>query len=175
MGKSFSNDQIKAIIDTMVIVIDTREKVNSHIIDAFDKYGINWERSKLESGDYSAYIPMNYELGIDEMIDLTNELCIERKMNCDEVIQNLTKHKERFYNEFERSNATIPILIEDDFTNAVKGNYRSQVTPKAFLGALFSFCDKNDTFFYFMEDKRHSALWIYDMLKYRIRNKLKDL
>lgn len=77
--------------------------------------------------------------------------------------------------EFERSTADIPILIEDSFENAVKGNYRSQVTPKAFLGALFSFCDENDTFFYFMEDKRHSALWIYDMLKYRVRNKLKDL
>ena len=174
MGKDFSNDQIKAIIDTIVIVVDTRER-STHITDAFDKYGINWERSKLESGDYSAYVPMNYELGIDEMIDLTDELCVERKMSCDEVIQNLTKHKERFNREFERSNATIPILIEDSFENAVRGNYRSQVTPKAFLGALFSFCDKNKTFFYFMEDKRHSALWIYDVLKYRIRNKLKDL
>ena len=112
---------------------------------------------------------------MDEWIDLRDELCIERKACCDEIIQNLTRNKERFCREFERSTADIPILIEDSFENAVKGNYRSQVTPKAFLGALFSFCDENDTFFYFMEDKKHSALWIYDMLKYRVRNKLKDL
>ena len=175
MGKDFSNNQIKAIIDTIVIVVDTREKANTHITDAFDKYGINWERSKLESGDYSAYVPQNPYLGVDEWIDLRDELCIERKASCDEIIQNLTRNKERFCREFERSTADIPILIEDSFENAVKGNYRSQVTPKAFLGALFSFCDENDTFFYFMEDKKHSALWIYDVLKYRIRNKLKDL
>lgn len=174
MGKDFSNNQIKAIIDTIVIVVDTREK-STHITDAFDKYGINWERSKLESGDYSAYVPQNPYLGVDEWIDLRDELCIERKASCDEIIQNLTRNKERFCREFERSTADIPILIEDSFENAVKGNYRSQVTPKAFLGALFSFCDENGTFFYFMEDKKHSALWIYDMLKYRVRNKLKDL
>lgn len=174
MSKKLSNDQIKAIIDTMVIVVDTREK-STHITDAFDKYGINWERLKLESGDYSAYVPQNPYLGVDEWIDLRDELCIERKACCDEIIQNLTRNKERFCREFERSTADIPILIEDSFENAVKGNYRSQVTPKAFLGALFSFCDENDTFFYFMEDKKHSALWIYDMLKYRVRNKLKDL
>lgn len=175
MSKKLSSDQIKAIIDTMVIVVDSREKVNSHIIDAFDKYGITWVQEKLESGDYTAYVPQNPPLGVDEWIDLRDELCIERKASCDEIIQNLTRNKERFCREFERSTADIPILIEDSFENAVKGNYRSQITPKAFLGALFSFCDKNSTFFYFMEDKKHSALWIYDMLKYRVRNKLKDL
>ena len=96
-------------------------------------------------------------------------------MNCDEIIQNLTKHKERFHKEFERSDADIPILIEDDFKNAATGNYRSVVTPKQFLGALFSFCRKNKTYFYFMEDKNYSALWIYDLFKYEIRNRLKNI
>ena len=41
MSKKLSNDQIKAIIDTMVIVVDTREKANTHITDAFDK----WKKS----------------------------------------------------------------------------------------------------------------------------------
>ena len=173
--KNFNNNEIKAIIDTMVILVDSREKSNSHIIEMFDRYGINWESMKLDSGDYSAYIPSNYDLGIDDIIDLRDELCVERKASCDEVIQNLTKHKDRFYREYERSSAEIPILIEDNFKNAIEGNYRSQITPKQFLGALFGFCDSNKTFFYFMEDKKHSALWIYDLLKYRIRNKLKEL
>ena len=151
MGKmNFSNEQIKQIIDTIVIVVDSREQKNQHITSMFDKYGINWERRKLNSGDYSAYVPINEELGIFEEINLENELCVERKKDCDEIIQNLTKHKDRFYREFERTNAKIPILIEDSFKNACTGNYISKVTSKQFLGALFSFCDKYDTFFYFI-------------------------
>ena len=114
-------------------------------------------------------------MGILEEINLEDELCVERKKNCDEIIQNLTKHRDRFYREFERSNAEIPILIEDSFKNAVKGYYRSDIPPKTFLGALFSFVDHNDTFFYFIGDDSLSALWIYDVLKYRIRSKLKNL
>ena len=102
-------------------------------------------------------------------------MCVERKKNCDEIIQNLTKHRDRFYREFERSGAKIPILIEDSFKNAVKGYYRSDIPPKTFLGALFSFVDYNDTFFYFIGDDSLSALWIYNVLKYRIRSKLKNL
>lgn len=165
--------QIKKQIDRIILLVDTREKLPNHITEHFDKYGISWRREKLESGDYSAILPADKELGVLE-IDLRNELCVERKMNCDEIIQSLTKHKTRFYNEFERSSATIPILIEDDFKNAVIGNYRSKVTPKQFLGALFSFCDSNDTYFYFNKDKEISALWIYNIFKYRIRNLLKE-
>ncbi len=176
MGKmNFSNEHIKKIIDTIVILVDAREKKNSHITDMFDKYGINWERKKLNSGDYSAYVPINEELGIYEEINLENELCVERKMSCDEIIQNLTRNRERFYREFERTDAIIPILIEDSFKNAVKRNYRADVPPKTFLGALFSFVDDNNTFFYFIDDRNLSALWIYNILKYRIRSKLKDL
>ena len=58
--------QIKKAIDSMVILIDTREKLPNHITQAFDEYGVNWERRKLKSGDYSAYVPMNEELGIVE-------------------------------------------------------------------------------------------------------------
>lgn len=164
----------KAFIDEIRIIVDTREKIPNHITKSFDKFGVKWERRKLHSGDYSAYIPINEELGLLEEINLENTLCVERKMSCDEVIQCLTKHKERFYREFERSNANIPILIEDSFKNACSGNYRSQVTPKQFLGALFSFCDNNKTYFFFMEDNEYSALWIYDVFKYRFKNILKE-
>lgn len=174
MTRKLREKEIKSQIDRIVIIVDSRENIPNHITKCFDKYGVQWQRKQLKSGDYSAILPEDKELGIPE-IDLTDILCVERKMSCDEIIQNLTKHKERFYREFERSNATIPILIEDSFKNACEGNYRSKVTSKQFLGALFSFCDKNKTFFYFMEDKNLSALWIYDIFKYRIRNILKEI
>lgn len=166
--------EIKELIDTITIYIDSREKLPNHITKCFDKYGINWEVKKLDSGDYSAILPKNEKYSTPE-IDLRSELCVERKMSCDEIIQNLTKHKDRFYKEFERSSAEIPILIEDSFKNAVLGEYRSKITSKQFLGSLFSFCRKNKTYFYFMEDKNYSALWIYDLFKYEFRNRLKNL
>ena len=168
------DDKIKKQIDRIIILIDSREKLPNHITKAFDKYGVNWERVKLDSGDYSAILPEDKENNIPE-IDLREVLCIERKMSCDEIIGNLTRNKERFNAEFSRTNAKMPILIEDTFKNACTGNYISKVTSKQFLGALFSFCDRYDTFFYFIEDKDFSALWIYNVFKYRMRNILKEL
>lgn len=75
----------------MIIIVDTREK-DKNITNTFDKYNIKWERKKLLSGDYSAYIPKNKEFGISEDINIEKELSIERKMNLQEVGVNLT-HK----------------------------------------------------------------------------------
>lgn len=141
MARRLTEKEIKFQIDRLVIYVDSREKLPNHITTCFDKYGVRWERKKLKSGDYSAILPLDLENNIPE-IDLTDTLCVERKMSCDEIIQNLTKYKERFYKEFERADATIPILIEDSFKNACEGDYRSKVTPNQFLGALFTFCDK---------------------------------
>ena len=165
---------VREMLDEWVEYKAKLDTLYSDITKAFDEYGVNWEVVKLDSGDYSAILPEDEEMGIPE-IDLRDEICIERKMSCDEIIGNLTRNKERFHKEFGRTNADIPILIEDDFSNACRGNYKSQVTPKQFLGALFSFCDKYGTFFYFMKDKELSAIWIYDIFKYRIRNKLKEI
>ena len=163
---------IDLIIDTLIICVDTREKIPNHITECFDKYGVNWRREKLESGDYSCVVPPNEELGFLG-IDFRNICCIERKMSCDEIIRNLTKYKNRFYYEFERTEAYIPILIEDKFKNACEGNYISKVTPKQFLGALFTFCERNNTYFYFIENKEYSALWIYNIFKYKLKEFIK--
>ena len=72
------DSEIKKQIDRIIILIDSREKLPNHITKAFDKYGVNWERVKLDSGDYSAVLPEDKENNIPE-IDLRDELCIERK------------------------------------------------------------------------------------------------
>ena len=96
------DDEIKKQIDRIVILVDSREKLPNHIVECFDRFGVNWQRIKLDSGDYSAILPEDKENGIPE-IDLRNELCIERKMSCDEIIGNLTRGKERFNSEFSRN------------------------------------------------------------------------
>ena len=117
MGRKLTEKEIKNQIDRTIVTVDTREKLPNHVTECFDKYNVNWERRKLKSGDYSAIRPEDLGVGIPE-IDLTDVLCVERKMSCDEIIQCLTKQKDRFYREFERTEATIPIMIEDSFKNA---------------------------------------------------------
>ena len=167
--------QIKKAIDSIVILIDTREKLPNHITKAFDEYGVNWERRTLKSGDYSAYIPMNEDLGIIEEMNFENELCIERKMSADEISSNLSTNKERFHREFSRAEAKILILVEDStYEDIALGNYKSKLTPKQFLGLLHSFSLEHDSPFIFIP-KSISALWIYNCFKYYFRNKCKNI
>ncbi len=170
-----TNTQIKKIIDTIIIKIDKREKnMPNHIAKDFDKYGINWQKCTLKSGDYTAIVPKNPKLGIMQDIDLENVLCVERKRDANELIQSLTTGKDRFNREFKRSEAKIYILMEGNYEDLVEHNFQNDVTVKQALGSLASFCDKYDTQCIFIE-KRYSALWIYNVFKYHIRNILKNL
>lgn len=41
------------LISSMVILVDTREKVNDHILEYFDKKSITYKKKALDYGDYS--------------------------------------------------------------------------------------------------------------------------
>lgn len=165
---------IKKAIDTIIIIIDTREHLPNEITKCFDMYGITWERRKLKSGDYSARIPKNEELGIIEEINLENILCIERKMSADEISTNVSTNRERFKREFERAEAEIIIVIEGStYKDIAIKNYNSKLTPNQFLGSLHGISDEYSVPFIFI-DKGYSALYIYNLLKYRFRNILKN-
>ena len=164
---------IKHQIDRIIILIDSREHLPNHITKAFDEYGVKWERKKLKSGDYSAYLPKDDNLGIEE-INLENELVIERKMSLDELANNISNQRERFKREFSRTEAKIILLIENNtYMDIINHNYNSKLTQNQFLGLLHSFCDTFKSPFVFRQ-KEETPLFIYDIFKYRIRNKLKN-
>ena len=52
------------LISSMVILVDTREKVNDHILEYFDKKNITYKKKALDYGDYSFMIPANEKLSI---------------------------------------------------------------------------------------------------------------
>ena len=87
--------QIKELLSKMIILVDSREHLPSHITDTFDKYNIKWERKKLNSADYTAYIPK-------EDGDIYSDVSIERKNGIEEICNNLINQRERFKREFER-------------------------------------------------------------------------
>ena len=53
----FSVEEIKKLTKSMVILVDSREKKNSHILDYFRKQKISFQTEKLEYGYYSFMIP----------------------------------------------------------------------------------------------------------------------
>ena len=168
----YTDKQIKIIIDNMVILQDTREKT-TFITDTYDNFGVKWESVKLNSGDFSAYIPPIEKLGF-EGLDFRDELVIERKMSNDEISRNLSANKERFHREFQRSKGKIIILIEDSYKNIMMNNYKSKLMPKQFLGLLHTLSFKYDAPFVFI-DKESTPLYIYNTFKYYTRYKLKSL
>ena len=58
MMYKFNQKEIKKILDSLVIIVDTRENANSHIIDFFNKKKIPYSIEKLPFGDYSCKIPV---------------------------------------------------------------------------------------------------------------------
>lgn len=136
---SYSETELKELLKSIVIITDTREQKNAHITDYFEARKINYERKKLDYGDYSVYLPMNIELGI--MRDVTFPVAIERKNSVDELASTIKK-RTRFENELIRAQKSkFMLLIEDSegYENIVKGNYRSNYNAKSLLGSLKTF------------------------------------
>ncbi len=82
-----------------LIVSDSREKGNQHILDYFDRHEIQWEKHKLETGDY--------------MMEGRQDVAVERKGSLLELAHNLlTADKPRFLREIRRArDAGIHLVI----------------------------------------------------------------
>lgn len=89
----------------MVILIDTREQVNQHITNFFQVNNIPYTAIKLDTGDYSAILPQNSELGIYR--DTYFPFTVERKNSIDELASSIKE--ERFEHELIRSISKIKL------------------------------------------------------------------
>lgn len=175
MRYKYTDKEIDAILKTMVIVIDTREKANEHIRDYLHKKGVPFKIQKLETGDYSAMLPANEELGIKRDIYLNS--FVERKAHLDEITGNLQRDTQTaFENELRRSQDSRFVLIVEDidfYTKLLKGQYRSKYDPKALLGRLKSFQVKYD-FDIIPVKPLESGNFIYYRFYYEMRHHLKN-
>ena len=175
MKTNFSDKEIDEIIKSMVIVQDTREQQAIHITNFFDKNKIKYVVKKLNSGDYSFYIPKNENLGISR--NLYADLVIERKNSIDELAGSF-KDRNRFESEFIRTIKTetkIVLLVEDGqgYGNLLKGNYRSEYSAKALLASLKSWENRYNFNTIFL-DKEFSGNFIYYTLRYYLYEYLKN-
>ena len=136
---NYSDTEMKNILDSMIIIVDTREQKNQHVLDYLRKKKVAIKFKGMKTGDYSAMIPKNEEYGITR--DMYLNAAIERKNGVDELVQSI-KDRSRFENELIRaSKHPFTLLVEDleGYQKILNGKYRSQYKPQSLLGSLKTF------------------------------------
>ena len=171
---NYTDKQINQILSEMIILIDTREQENKHIINYFEKKKINYRIEKLRTGDYSFAISKNAELNINAELSFDSIIAIERKATLEEISNNLTHERTAFENEMIRSTRLkqFYLLIETKteieekqyFENGIKiiekkieergrledilyKKYKTDFNEKSFFSSLISFSTSSILFF----------------------------
>lgn len=157
------------------IVIDTREKRNELITEAFDKQGISYSYKKLHFGDYSAQVWFSDS----KWISLEKHLCFERKRELTELSNTIWQRVEHFKREFElasRYTKHKKLIIEDNnyYENILNHNYRTQLPPTVFLNRLYSLQDEFN-FEIVGIDGSLTASYLYRYIKRYVDDNIEEL
>lgn len=134
-----NNFEIERSLESMRLLVDTREQPTERYERRIEQIGLPNERKKLNYGDYSC----ECTLPDGSVLDFSNKVVIERKMNLDEICMCYGKERKRFEREFERAKADgckVYLLIEDgNWEKSYGGKYRSLLNPTALTASLNAF------------------------------------
>lgn len=126
--------EIQRAVDSMVILVDTREQDTEALQQRLDSLGHPYRREALDSADYMV------EYTASDGTTVRLPVAIERKMSFDELATCFTSERDRFQREMERlleAGTKTYLLVEKASWEALqKGQYRSKLTVASFLGSL---------------------------------------
>lgn len=169
-----SEARLRELYNEIVILSDTREKKDQHILEYFKFKGIKYEEKKLEVGDYSYMIKKNDIFNQD--IYFTNHLSIERKNSLEELSGNLSEGRLAFENELalmlDKKLDSYLIIEGASFQDVLKGNYKTDYNKNAYIGSLMSFIGRYKISPFFIP-KENTGELIYLLCKYNFRNLVK--
>lgn len=159
-----------SIIADMVVICDTRERKNDHILTYFKENDIPYVVEKLDTADYSFKLP-NYP-----HLQLDGAILIEKKNSLDEIAGNFTRDRERFEREFERVDGEhIHLVIEGaTWKKLLNHGYRSQFPPKSFMASMLTWNIRYNCPIWFVGIEESPVL-IHNLLKYELVEHLKNL
>lgn len=157
------------ILDDMVIICDSREQKNQHILEYLKTNNIPYIIDKLDTADYTFILPSYPELNLDK------HFLVERKNSLSELAGNFTKGRDRFKREFERAESNkIHLVVETaTFRKLFNGSYRSKFNPKSYLASLLTWNIRYDCPVWFAETKESPTL-IYAILFYELKEFLNN-
>lgn len=128
--------ELKSSLESMTLIVDSREQPTENLKKRMEQAGLPYERRKLDFGDYSCQC----QLPDGSMLDFSDRVAIERKMNLDELCLCFGKERRRFEQEFERAKAAkcrIYLLVENGtWEHAYNGKFRSRYNPKALIASI---------------------------------------
>ena len=169
----YTEKEQKELLDSLIILVDSREKSNKHITDFFDGQNIKYKVMGLSQGDYSCYIPANDKLNIDRDLYFDKDVVIEKKSGLEELSSNFTKTRAQLKTEFAQFKGDMQLLIESSsYKDLAEGNYNTKYDKKSFTASLHSISSEYGISFIFI-DKEYSGLYIYMHLRYWLRNLIK--
>jgi len=171
----YTDKELREIIKSLVILVDTREQENLHIIEFLTKKKIQIKSKKLDFGDYSFFLPKNSDLSINRDIYFDKQIVVERKGSLSELAGNLTADRERFEKELIRKKDTkMHLLIEGgDWLKINQGMYRSDYKPQSFLATLYAYMARYDISINFTT-KELAGQFIYSTFYYFLREYLNN-
>ena len=158
------------IINSMVLLVDTREQETVSLQNRIKSCGLPTERTKLDVGDYSLkYVDSNGE-------EQRLPVAIERKMNIDELAMCFTCERKRFEREFERAKENkvkVYLLVENTlFEDIYTHNYRSKMLPQALIQSMLAFSTRYDCQIFFCRQQTTGRL-IRDILTRELKEIIK--
>lgn len=170
----FTMEKIKDLVKEMVVLVDSREKKNSHILEYFKKQGIPYRVTKLDFGDYSFLLPAS-AAGTD--LYFHQDICIERKATLEELSGNLAQKRQQFETEFLRagnSGAKIYLMVEHPggYTDIINHTYKTELSPIAFMASLKTWESRFSCNVQFI-DRQYSGYFIVSTFQYYARERLK--
>jgi len=172
----YTETEQKELLKSMVIIIDTREQENEHIISFLDKKKVEHISRALDFGDYSFYLPENKNLSISKAIWFDKEFVIERKGSLTELAGNLTNGRERFEKELIRKkDAKMHLMVEDGSWELVNnGKYRGDYKPVSFLATLHAYMSRYAIEVDFIT-KEFAGQFIYSRCYYHLRELINNM
>ena len=136
----YSHFEIDRMLDSMVVLVDTREKATQAMRDRLEGMSRPYRRCKLDFGDYSCEITRPD----GTVASAADKVAIERKMNLDELCGCFTAGREQFEREFLRAQAAgakVYLLVENaGWEKLLAGTYRSRMKPEALAASLLAWC-----------------------------------
>ena len=170
----FSVEEIKRLTKSMIVLVDSREKKNSHILDYFRKQKIAYQVEKLEYGDYSFMIPAE---AAGSNIYFHKDIMIERKASLEELSGNLAQNRKRFEAEFLRAGndgCKTYLMVEapGGYSDIIGHKYHTELNPAAFAASLKTWESRFGTNIQFI-DSQYSGYYIAATFQYFARESLK--
>lgn len=169
----YSPADLDKLLASLVVLCDTREQKNHHILKGLICSKVNYKLKALTAGDYTALLPAAPEYGIFQPLSFADSILIERKASLEELSGNLTRGRERFKDEMGRAKgAEVHLMVEGgSWGKILGGQYQTQYKPESFYASLLSLQEQYGLHIAFI-DKEYAWSYIYRVLYYHVRRVL---